>query len=98
MGCPTSLYGGKILSAMVFLVWRELEFIRAPSSLFHSKKNAPTKPNANGWWGRGAPSGVGTPLADYFTTGEVVSVNWKTTIGQFVNGKPFDRLRAGGER
>jgi len=23
-----------------------------------SKKNAPTKPSADGWWGRGAPSGV----------------------------------------
>jgi hypothetical protein len=41
------------------------------------KEDAPTKPSADGWWGRGAPSGVETPLADYFTTGEVLSVNWK---------------------
>ena len=32
MGCPISLYGGKILSATLFLVWRELERTRAPSS------------------------------------------------------------------
>ena len=44
------------------------------------QKNAPTKPSADGWWGRGAPSGVETPLADHFTTGEVVSVKWKINL------------------
>ncbi len=80
MGCPISLYGGKILSATSFLVWRELELIRAPSSLFQVQKNAPTKPSADGWWGRGAPSEVETPLTDYFTTGVVVSVKWKINL------------------
>ena len=44
------------------------------------KENAPTKPSADGWWGRGAPSGVETPLAGHFTTGEVVSVKWKINL------------------
>lgn len=49
---------------MSFLVWRGPEPTRALSEIrysagfFNAKKNAPTKPSADGWWGRGAPSGV----------------------------------------
>ena len=51
---PISLYGVEIRFAMSFLVWRGLE----PTRALNSKKNAPTKPSADGWWGRGAPSGA----------------------------------------
>ena len=51
---PISLYGVEIRFAMLFLVWRGLE----PTRALNSKKNAPTKPSADGWWGRGAPSGA----------------------------------------
>jgi hypothetical protein len=50
----TSRYGEEIRFAMSFLVWREPE----PTRALNSKKNAPTKPSADGWWGRGAPSGA----------------------------------------
>jgi len=57
MACPTSLYGEEIRFAMSFLVWRGLEPTRALNNLLE-QKNAPTKPSADGWWGRGAPSGA----------------------------------------
>ena len=50
----TSRCGKEIRFAMLFPVWRG----REPTRALNSKKNAPTKPSADGWWGRGAPSGA----------------------------------------
>jgi hypothetical protein len=52
--CPTSHCGREIRFAMSFPDWRGPE----PTQALNSKKNAPTKPSADGWWGRGAPSGA----------------------------------------
>ena len=54
MACLTSLYGEEIPFAMPFPVWKGPE----PTRALNNKKNAPTKPSADGWWGRGAPSGA----------------------------------------
>ena len=50
----TSPCGEEIRFSMSFPVWRGPE----PARALNSKKNAPTKPSADGWWGRGAPSGA----------------------------------------
>ena len=53
MDCLTSRCGKESLFAMSFPDWKGPEPMQALN-----KKNAPTKPSADGWWGRGAPSGV----------------------------------------
>ena len=50
----TSPCGERIRFVMSYPVWRGPE----PTRVLNSQKNAPTKPSADGWWGRGAPSGA----------------------------------------